>query len=225
MWLVVCMCAFVALVFWIANTVSKNDLQQRELEKEREALRKSFEVDKSDYIARTFESRTAKCGRGDYEAMIGVADGGLRIASWSKASDHFYNFELPERLHFTVANERFISFSEISEVSTIQDDVTETYTRMVSTPVAVAKKKSGIGRALVGGALLGPVGAVVGAASAASTSNKIQTIVTAQQDTRIVAGPPTLVLTLKSETYTFERIKFDSMDDARSWALWIKDNI
>lgn len=59
--------------------------------------------------------------------------------------------QLNSKYTWTILSERVIPISEIRAVEVVQDDVVEKYSRKVTTPVAVNKKKSAIGRGLVGG--------------------------------------------------------------------------
>ncbi len=125
---------------------------------------------------------------------------------------------------FEVIGEDFIRYEMIRAVAYEQDDVVETYTRTVVTPVATQKKKSAIGRGLVGGVLLGPAGLILGAASGISPETKIVQTTSKQQDTRVVKGKPTVLLTLHAVP-PFKRLQFDKADDARAWAMWIGDKL
>ncbi len=225
-------------IFWVmagilvvgliyASVVGGAELEKHraDIDAKAKARREAFETDKAAYLEGKYDSEPMPCGVGAGVGVIGQTEGGVRILSWAKPSDHFIEggYDPAESLTFTPKSDQSVLFNQIVEVAVSQDDVTETYIRTVSTPVAVAKKKSSIGRALVGGLLLGPAGAVVGAVSGAATTSQIKTVVTTQEDTRTVAGPPTLTLTVRGNPYSFERVTFSTMDEARSWGLWISD--
>lgn len=128
-------------------------------------------------------------------------------------------------LVFEITSDVVIQFSAIRAVEFVQDDVVETYMRRVTTPVAVQKKKSAIGRGLVGGVLLGPAGLLLGAASGVAPSTKIVEHTVSHADQRIIKGPPTMMLTTRERVDPFIRIEFAKPDDARAWTLWIGDQL
>ncbi|QCQ98501.1 hypothetical protein [Brevundimonas sp. SGAir0440] len=201
------------------------EAHRADIDAKAQANREAFESDRAKYIADHFGTEPWFYSDDQTEKAIGEVPGGIRIASWKTPPSHFIGtgVDFSEGMKFAPEKDVIVNFRDIVDVTVTQDDVIETYTRTVSTPVSVAKKKSSIGRALVGGVLLGPAGAVVGAVSGAATTSQIKTVVTKQQDTRVVAGPPTLTITLSGKPYTFERVTFATMDEARSWGLWLAD--
>lgn len=124
---------------------------------------------------------------------------------------------------FELTIDRTIPFSDIRTVEFVQDDKRETYRRAVTTPVALAKNKSAIGRGLAGGVLLGPAGLLLGAASALTPETKIVEHKSSELAERTVKGPPMLVITTRDRENPFIRLQFDDVDEARSYALWIGD--
>ena len=124
-----------------------------------------------------------------------------------------------------VKTDQTIKLSELRSVEFVHDDKIETYHRKVTTPVAVAKNKSAIGRGAAGMVLLGPVGLALGAASAMTPKTQIVEHTTTVMDQRVVKGPPMLVLTTKARTDPFIRLEFAKADDAKAWALYLSDQL
>ncbi|WP_426020455.1 hypothetical protein [Brevundimonas sp. DWR2-3-1b1] len=226
-WIIGIFGAVILFGIMLAKADKASEQHATERDEKATALRTAFEQDRTAFLTEHFREPRFLCERGEEQAIIAAVDGGIRITSWTKPSELFWDFldEPVERRVFTLASDRVYSFTEIHEATVSQDDVIEKYLRVVSTPVAVAKRKSGVGRAMLGGLVFGPMGAVVGAASAMPTSHTIKTVVTKQEDTRMVAGAPTLTLTVRSNPYSFERLIFSTIDDARSWGLWITDQL
>lgn len=225
-----------ALAIVFVQQMKANDTAYTAIGEAANERRAKFEQAKTEFIGTTFgEGASGLCRRGEDDAMIGATADGLRLACWKRPDETFIEIvpgrvALPSHikqgaLDFTLTDTFDIPFPDIVQVTAQQDNVVETFTRTTNTPVATAKKKSAIGRGLVGGAVLGPVGMVLGAASGATTTTQVKTVVTTSEDTRVVAGPPTLTLTMRGTPYRIERLEFDTIDQARSWALWIADQI
>jgi hypothetical protein len=101
-----------------------------------------------------------------------------------------------------------------------RDDVRETFYRNEVVPVAINNRKSSVGRALVGGALLGPAGVVMGAASGLGGRSDIITKTQKVADERIVKGPPLLVI--GTATNGVLHISFAVESHAEHWANQIQ---
>lgn len=85
-----------------------------------------------------------------------------------------------------------IPLSAIHHVDLARRTTTSAYKREVRTPVVTTKKKSVIGRGVIGATVLGPAGLILGAASALAPESEIVEHVSRQPATRSVKGPPTL---------------------------------
>jgi len=102
----------------------------------------------------------------------------------------------------------------------VRDDVREAYWRTEIVPVAVKNKKSPVGRALVGGVLLGPAGVVIGAASGLGGKSQVINEERRVMDERVVKGPPRLVI--GTATNGVLNISFEAENHAEHWANQIQ---
>lgn len=203
--------------FWLYTDT--NNAQARQAERETKTAK--YEADKQAFLSREFAGSELHLAKWDGKpAMFATVDdeAAIRLIQYV---DHLPWVSNSWRVDL----DRTIRFSDLRSVTVEQDDVVETFTRRVTTPVAVTKHKSAIGRGLVGAAVLGPAGLLLGAASAVKPTTKVIEHTTTQTDQRVVKGPPTLVLTTRDRTDPFVRIAFDKIDDAKAWALWIGDQL
>lgn len=226
-WLILGVVAMV-VGFAIYSSVSLGKEHQN-LESELRSRLASYEGAKQTFLASAFpDSPVHPCKIGGQESVIATPkDQSLRLVQFSgPPTVRPLGAQIsPHRVwnDFRVESDREFTFDEIRAVAFEQGEIVETYNRVVTTPVAVAKKKSAIGRGLVGGVLLGPAGMVLGAASGVSQTTQIKHIKTVEVAERTVAGPPTVVLTTKDRHSLFVKIEMGSADEARAWVLWIGD--
>ena len=109
-----------------------------------------------------------------------------------------------------------IPTATILSVELRRDDVKERYERTELVPTEITNKKSPVGRAVVGGLLLGPTGAVVGAASGLGGKAKVTVEERKVADERIVKGPPKLIIGAQVAGGVFS-LEFAVQDHADHW--------
>lgn len=103
--------------------------------------------------------------------------------------------ELADGKDFKVLDTKRVPLVSIGSVRIEQATRLENYRRKVVTPVAVIKKKSAVGRGVVGAALLGPVGLLLGAASAITPESKVVGHETMEDAVRVGLDKPTAKIT------------------------------
>ncbi len=103
--------------------------------------------------------------------------------------------------------------------------VLKTVSRKETTALAVPKNKSAIGRGVAGALVLGPVGAVLGAASALTPETRIVEHEHQRQSEIMVDGKPILVVETSSLTRPIVKIEFEKLIDAESWLVVLKGKI
>jgi hypothetical protein len=122
---------------------------------------------------------------------------------------------------FIVADE-VIAVSAIRSISIAQPMKPLTTTRVSRVPVAVQKQKNTIGRAVVGGVLAGPVGALVGGISAGHGETTVERHDTHHTETTYVKSDPVLVIATGSFDRPAIRLKFEDVKILNVWSarLW-----
>lgn len=121
-----------------------------------------------------------------------------------------------------IVSDKTVPLNSIMELTFRQDSREISYTRTVTTPVAVQKKKSAIGRGVVGLAVGGVPGLLLGAASAVTPSSKIVEHKQEIKDTKMVDGPPTLVFGLRDAEIPLMKLEFQERSLAEEWLYRIK---
>lgn len=115
---------------------------------------------------------------------------------------------------FTIVNDQSVSSGEMLSVAITNPLVSDAWYRTEYVPKQ--KQRSVIGRAAVGGVLLGPVGAVVGAISGLDGASRgVEERLTLQA--RMVPGPPHLVITTTSHICPVLEIELDDHDATVRW--------
>lgn len=120
---------------------------------------------------------------------------------------------------FEVLNDLRIACADIYEVAVEERSETISFTKRESVPVTHTERRSPVARGLVGLAVLGPAGAVIGAASGLATNTRTTTEIRKVREHRTVEGAPNLVICRDDPTSPILRIQFSGHDDARDWAL------
>jgi hypothetical protein len=123
---------------------------------------------------------------------------------------------------FRVQADATIPLADIFSVEVQRTEVMEDYYRTELVPVVSSKKKSPVARSVVGWALLGPVGALVGAAS--GTRADIPTDVQERKvlDQRKRVGPAVLVLGTTNPLHPMIKISLESDHAVEEWKFRIK---
>ncbi|MCB4861960.1 hypothetical protein K7W03_20420 [Sphingobium sp. PNB] len=143
------------------------------------------------------EATKAKVGR--YNCVIAIAKdrSSIRIARY---------FETAER--YLLSKDEKIDISNMATAEVVIPEHQETVTRTDKVPVAVKQNRSPVARTLVGAVLLGPVGAVAGAASGLGGKTIVEYHGMERQETITVKDAPRFILMLKGGekiTIDFER--------------------
>ncbi len=149
------------------DAAERERLRKREWNRKHDPVR-AAEEDAAEALMAFIEAqedcdRISRCPcSGEASLLMAERDGGaIRLASYRMKPE----FEISTVARLPISS--IVSFG----LST-RESVERTMQRTV-TPVAMPEKKSAVARGLVGGALLGPAGMVVGALSAVSPESKI----------------------------------------------------
>jgi hypothetical protein len=145
-------------------------------------------------------------------AYVGLSKDRTELGIWSYTDESV----------FAVLRDISVPLRAITSVEVERVAKTESYARVEHVPIVSSQGKSPIGRAIVGGALLGPVGAIVGAASA--SGGKISTTVEQRtvQDLRTVIGSPKLVIGIRDIDNPVVRLSFNKDASADHWLHLIR---
>jgi hypothetical protein len=184
------------------NALAAERLNFEREEKERiERSRKAFLDSLSDWPVKA----NCKIEKRRCAALINANSTALRFITFSENGE-----PLIERV-FQIAVKSIISMGmERPEIVTTVSDIQYV-------PVTIQKQKRPITRAVVGGALFGPVGAVVGAVS--GVGGRIETKVEAHRTTRrkTLLGSSQLVLGTSDPNHICVKIEFDPVKLAEEW--------
>ncbi|WP_148650938.1 hypothetical protein [Sphingopyxis granuli] len=128
-----------------------------------------------------------------------------------------------EQSSLTVSNDKTLSVEKIRSVSIDRPlKNLNIATHVEKMPVAVGSNRSPVGRALIGGAIAGPVGALVGGMSGLGGKSEIEMVETRRyHETIQYESYPKLVIViddLESPRHMFE---FDSIKETNEWSARI----
>jgi hypothetical protein len=115
-----------------------------------------------------------------------------------------------------------LNVNQVLGLNIAKPKITKTREKIVPVSIVENKRKSPVGRGLVGGALLGPAGLVLGAASGlnSKTSTKVEErTVTEQYETE---GDPQLIIGTSIPDEPVLKIKFDPPSLADEWLFRIQ---
>jgi len=115
-----------------------------------------------------------------------------------------------------------IPIEQIISCELQRENIVEKFYRTELVPVSQSNKRSPVGRAVVGGLLLGPAGLVMGAASGLGGKTTITTKEIQVRDERVVEGPPVLVLSTVNEQNDRFKIRFAEDALAEHWEHQIR---
>ena len=121
--------------------------------------------------------------------------------------------DTPDKL--LLASDRKIELATVATVAVEVPEHAKTVTRQDQMPVAVKANRSPVARTLVGAVLLGPVGALAGAASGLGGKTTVQYHAMEREETVTVKGDPRLVLTFDDATQL--SILFEPAHMANHW--------
>ena len=132
----------------------------------------------------------------------------------------FDKFELVDELRFD--DPFYLNLNQIISLNVASPRVTKTRYESVPVPITTSKNKSPVARGLLGGALLGPAGLVVGAASGlnAMTETEIRhETVSRKYESR---GAPQLIIGTTSDDYPVLKFRCASQEVADEWMFRIR---
>lgn len=137
--------------------------------------------------------------------MINDQGSALRIASYQISQD------------FTIDGDTQIEIERVVSMNIASPSITKTRTKTVPVTTIEHKKKSPIARGLVGGALLGPAGLVLGAAS--GLNSKVTSSVSHEkiQEEYETLGDPQLIMGTSNLDSPILKLKFDPPSLAEEW--------
>lgn len=130
----------------------------------------------------------------------------LRFVTYNRANDTF-----------SIISDTTIAVRSILSFDVVIPERSKTITHNDKIPVVVKEGRSPVGRALVGGVLLGPVGAVVGAASGVGGKTKVEHKQVQRSETIKVKGPSKLVLGVQDLATPVLRIEFEPSSLSNDW--------
>lgn len=142
-------------------------------------------------------------------ARIALSEDGksLRFLSWKRQGNGIVN--VTDRTYPTKA---------VIGLAIDQPDVSRIVTHKEKTPVAVNVRRSAGGRALVGGIVAGPAGAVIGGASGLNGKTKITMVETERHETVDSKGHPTLIVQLDDLASPRRALVFSDVKTTNEWS-------
>lgn len=158
-----------------------------------EAVWQAFRADKEAFIAREFgQAQSFVVGQEGQKFLFVVTDAEVGLVRISQGQT-FAAGPVSRRSH-----------ADLRGLNIRHGEGLENYRRRVVTPVAVTKRKSVVGRALVGAFVAGPAGMIVGAASGLSPSTTVREHVSHEAAVRVTLKPPSFELRYADGTISFD---------------------
>lgn len=204
--------ALVLFGIMVAVQVSA-DRTKREDRQKRLAERRETLVRQKELLSKFIKAETAEWlhvtpakvnGR---NAVIGLSEGGeINLKTYVEMNGLYI-----VKAHKSLSSQHIISFDVEAP------DRTKLVTHKEKVPVATKKKRSSVGRAIVGGVALGPLGAVVGAASGLNGKEQVTYHEVKRQETVKVKGDPLLVLGVRELDEPKLVICFEPAKLAEEW--------
>lgn len=116
-----------------------------------------------------------------------------------------------------VKGEETIRVGSITSLDINQPMKEKIVSHVETTPVAVGSKRSPVGRAVVGGLIAGPAGAMVGGMSGLGGKSKIEHVQTSRQETVMVKGHPKLVIGVDDLARPRRVFEFPTVSETNEW--------
>jgi len=123
---------------------------------------------------------------------------------------------------FLVITDLTVPLEKVFSVEVKTPEIVEKYYRTELVPIVTSKKKSVIGRAIVGEALLGPLGAVVGGMSGARADISTRVEERKVEDERIRKGSPILVIGTTDPDTPVLKVTFLSEQTTEQWEFRLR---
>jgi len=156
-----------------------------------------------------FKCQAVIDGEVGYLAMDGEGSN-LRLVSCKK-----------EETRLTVVADETIPLRSVTSIAIDQPNKTKTITHTETTPVAVGSGRSPVGRAVVGGLVAGPVGAVVGGLSGVGGKSKIEHVTTKRHETVYVKEHPKLIVRVDDLIRPRRIFVFETVRETNDWSARI----
>lgn len=205
------------LLVWSQAANDHRELEERKLKREAMEAAMQFELA---LVTTLMGKRSADWPYQDRITLEG--ENGLIGLNGNGTAFCLARYHVAEDEAVATAEETFKVHS-IKSITVDQPTKTVTRTHTDRTPVAVqSQKKSPIGRALVGGVVAGPIGAVVGGLSGVGASTEVQYHNTQRSETVTVKGDAVLVIGLADFRRPVLRLKFEDNKVLNEWSrrLW-----
>jgi hypothetical protein len=140
--------------------------------------------------------------------ILALANDGraLRFIAWHR-----------EGAALACVDDQTLSTTTIRATSINQPDVASVVTHREKVPVAVAARRSAGGRALVGGLVAGPAGAVIGGASGLNAGSKIKMVATERHETVYSKGHPVMVIEFDDLVTPRRSVTFADANTTDDW--------
>lgn len=123
---------------------------------------------------------------------------------------------------FEKRKDRTFAARSVLSLDVVIPDVTKTRTNYERVAEPVQKNRSVVGRAAVGGVVLGPLGAVVGGMTGLQPNTKIVERTVKKTETYQTKGPSVLVIGLRDVSEPVLRVMFDPSKLSNEW--WYRLN-
>jgi len=139
------------------------------------------------------------------------------------ADDRLFRIvQFNDETEFAIISDEVLALTKISSADIAYPAVHRTVYDTQAVPILSKQKRSTVGRAVIGGALFGPVGAVVGAAS--SLNGPLITKVEERQVARKIEGKgdPQLIVVLADVHTPILKFQLDPPQLAEEWAYRIR---
>jgi len=218
--IIITLLTVISIMVWIAISTSN----QKRLSKERadnlRSEKQVFQKTLDDYIDLQLEGNWDFAARGRIMHLEGQPHC-LSFLSKEKREISFHCYELykreaPEGIT-TIELDRIVSLKIVRP--TIEKS------RVEYRPVAKTQenKKSPVVRGLVGGAVLGPAGVVLGAASGLKTDGKTEIENVKVRKKYSGLGKPQLIIGVRDMEEPYRKIQFESEEGAEKWEYRLKE--
>jgi len=132
----------------------------------------------------------------------------------------FMEYSIAEKFHSS--DPQFLSINQVISLNIARPDVTDSRKKTVHLPITESQEKSPVARGLAGGAIMGPAGLILGAASGLNsrTKTRIETKTVYEQYEK--KGDPQLIVGTSSPDVPVLKLKFDPPSLADEWMFRIR---
>lgn len=208
-WIIVL--AIVGFIIWAvssSNAAAAREAEARRLERERE---ETFASNRRELIDRHLADWPIRA--------IAKIDGALGMVAMNGDGSELRIVTCRrENVEIEVIDEETISTSQVTTLAIDQPSRPKTVTHRDKVPVAVGSGRSSVGRAVVGGVVAGPAGAVVGSISGLGGKSQIEDETATRSETIYVKGHPKLIVGVDDLVRPRRVLEFETVTETNDWS-------